>query len=80
MRFLKELAWKVPLFLLWSQCTWFAKYDKPFWVGCVIAFVFFIMLDLIRWGLKKKRPTAMTRLSKRLIKCTTKIVKLVKCV
>ena len=50
---LKELAWKVPAFVLWSQCTWFAKYDKPFWFGCVIAFVFFIALDLIRWGLKK---------------------------
>lgn len=53
MRHLKQLAWKVSLFVLWSQCTWFAKYDKSFWLDCVIAFVFFIMLDLIRWGLKK---------------------------
>lgn len=53
MKYLKELAWKVPLFVLWLQCTWFVKFDKPFWFGCVIAFVFFIMLDLIRWGLKK---------------------------
>lgn len=52
MRRLKELAWKVPTFILWSQCTWFAKYDKPFLGGIVIAFVFFIMLDLICWGLK----------------------------
>lgn len=52
-RLLKELAWKVPIYILWSQCTWFAKYDKPFWSDFVIAFVFFIMLDLVRWGLKK---------------------------
>lgn len=53
MKELKELAWKVPLFVLWFQCTWFVDYDISFWGKCVIAFVFFIMLDLIRWGLKK---------------------------
>ena len=53
MKELKKLAWKVPLLVLWSQCTWFAKCDKPFWVDCGIALLFLLMLDLIRWGLKE---------------------------
>lgn len=55
MKFLKETAWKASLFILWYPCTWFAKYDKPFWLGCVIAFVFFLMLDLIRYGLQDRK-------------------------
>lgn len=53
MKELKEWAWKVPLFVLWLQCTWFVDYDIPFWGKCVIALLFFLMLDLIRWGLKE---------------------------
>jgi hypothetical protein len=53
-KFIKELAWKVPICMAWFQCTPFV-YDESlnFWGRCTICGLFILGLDIVRWGLKK---------------------------
>ena len=58
MRLLKEMAWKLPVGLIWYIAAGFPFKHLPFWQGLIAWFIFYLALDLIRWGLKReKEPT-----------------------
>lgn len=54
-RFIKDLAWKAPLLILWWPCTpWMCDTNLTDWDKITICIGFILSLDLIRWGLKKE--------------------------
>lgn len=58
MRLLKEIAWKLPVGLVWYIAAGFPFKHLTFWQGLIAWFIFYLALDLIRWGLKReKEPT-----------------------
>lgn len=53
-KFIKELAWKVPIAVAWFQCTPYNNNEFGFWERTAICGLFILSLDLIRWGLLKQ--------------------------
>ena len=60
MKLLKEMAWKLPVGLVWYIAAGFPFKHLPFWQGLIAWFIFYLALDLIRWGLKREKETTDT--------------------
>ena len=58
MDFLKNIAWKIPVGMLWYIAAGCPFRHLPLWERLIAWFIFFMAIDAIRWGLKrKKKPT-----------------------
>ena len=49
MKLLKEIAWKLPVGMVWYIAAGFPFKHLPFWQGQIAWFIFYLALDLIRW-------------------------------
>ena len=54
MKLLKEFAWKAACGYILYMASFLPFKDIPFWKSSVCWFLFYVSLDLIRWGLKKE--------------------------
>lgn len=52
-KIIKDLAWKLPIAMMWGYAADFPFNDLSFCEGTAAWMVFMFCLDAIRWGLKK---------------------------
>ena len=52
-QFWKDAAVKVPLFVGWTTCTNMPLEKMSIWELVIVAIVFGVAVDIVRWGLKK---------------------------
>lgn len=54
-KLIKNLAWKVPICLMWyTDSPYYVRGSNNFWDVYIIAIIFLFGLDLIKWGLKEE--------------------------
>lgn len=52
-QFWKDAAVKVPLFVGWITCSNMLLEKMSIWELVIVAIVFDVAVDIVRWGLKK---------------------------